>query len=263
VSSAKLKPIVGIPASVRLIEMDCEFHGTALQYLRAVRDDVGATVFTIPGLGDVQNAIECLDMMDGLLLTGSFSNMHPSTYGEEVNTPLGFYDQKRDATTLPLIRAALERGMPVFGICRGMQEINVALGGSLHQVLVEVPGYDNHMPDETKPLAEQFGPAHEIAITPGGVLSKLIPDERIIVSTAHMQCVNRVAPGCTIEAVGDDGMVEAISVDGAKSFAVGVQFHCEWDVNGNALYHALFKTFREACEVRAAARERARMALSA
>ena len=133
------KPLVGIPASVRLLEHAMEFHGTANQYLRAVREDVGATVFTIPGLPDTGNAIELLDSVDGVLLTGSFSNMHPSTYGEPIATAEGFYDQKRDAVTLPLIRAALERSVPIFCICRGMQELNVALGGSCIKRCIKHP----------------------------------------------------------------------------------------------------------------------------
>lgn len=248
------RPVVGIPASVRLLEFDCEFHGTAIQYLDAVRNDVGASVFTIPSISDLGNAMELLDLMDGLLLTGSFSNIHPSTYGEEVNTELGFYDQKRDATTLPLIRAAVERGLPVFGLCRGMQEINVAFGGSLHQVLHEAPGADDHRPDESQPLQLQFEPAHEIRILPGGVLSRLIPDERILTNTAHMQGVKDVAPACRVEAVTDDGVVEAVSVEGAATFAVGVQFHPEWGIARNRLYTALFAAFREAVHARAAAR---------
>ncbi len=247
------KPIVGIPASVRLLEHAMEFHGTAHQYLRAVREDVGATVFTIPGLPDTANALELLDSVDGLLLTGSFSNMHPSTYGEAIATAEGFYDQKRDAVTLPLIRAALERSIPIFGICRGMQELNVALGGTLHQVLHEAPGKDDHRPNESLPLAAQFAPAHDIEIMPGGVLASLIPEPRIRVNTAHTQGISRVGSALFVEAVSDDGAVEALSVKAARSFAVGVQFHPEWGTENNALYKALFAAFRNAVWARASA----------
>lgn len=250
---SKRKPVIGIPASVRRLEFDLAFHGTGVQYLRAAIEDVGATVFTIPSMTE-QNAVELLDVMDGMLLTGSFSNMHPSTYNEPITTEEGFYDQARDNITLPLIRAALAREMPIFGICRGMQEMNVALGGSLVQVLHDEPGRKDHRPDESLPLEQQFGPAHAIHIQPGGVLSKLIPEPSIVVSTAHMQGVNRVARGMTVEAVTDDGVVEALSVTGAKNFAVGVQFHPEWDVPNNRLYKALFSAFREAVWARAAQR---------
>ena len=247
------KPIIGIPASVRFLEFKLPFHGTGQQYLRAVIEDVGATVFTIPCM-TLDNALELLDLMDGMLLTGSFSNLHPSTYNEPVTTEEGFYDQARDNITMPLVRAALERELPIFGICRGMQEMNVALGGSLVQVLHDEPGRKDHRPDESLPLVEQFAPAHAIHIQPGGVLSRLIPEPSIEVSTAHMQGVNRVAKGMTVEAVTDDGVVEALSVTGAKNFAVGVQFHPEWDVPGNRLYNALFRAFREAVWARAAQR---------
>lgn len=246
------KPVVGIPASVRLLEHAMQFHGTGYQYLRAVREEVGATVFTIPGLPDTGNAIELLDAVDGLLLTGSFSNVHPSAYGEPIATSEGFYDEQRDAVTLPLIRAALERSLPIFGICRGMQELNVALGGTLHQVLHEAPGKDDHRPDESLPLEAQFEPAHEIEIVPGGVLASLISDRRIVVNTAHMQGVNRVAGALRVEARSPDGAVEALSVTAARTFAVGVQFHPEWGTQGNGLYTALFAAFRAAVWAHAA-----------
>lgn len=251
------RPVVGIPASVRLLEFDLRFHGTGEQYLRAVREDVGATAFTIPGMADLDNAIELLELMDGLLLTGSFSNLHPSTYGEEVTTDLGFYDRARDGVTMPLIRAAIERGMPVFGLCRGMQEMTVAFGGSLHQVLHEVPGANDHRPDESLPLERHFDPAHEVTITPGGVLSRLIPEKRFITNTAHMQGVKQVPPALLIEAITDDGVIEAVSVKAARSFAVGVQFHPEWGTADNRLYSALFRSFREAVHSYAAERRRA------
>jgi putative glutamine amidotransferase len=240
------KPVVGIPASVRLLEFAMPFHGTGDQYLRAVRDEVGARVFTIPGLADIDNALGLLDMIDGVLLTGSFSNIHPSTYREPIATPGGFYDEQRDAVTLPLIHAALERAVPIFGICRGMQELNVALGGTLHQVLHEAPGKDDHRSNESLPLEAQFGPAHEIEILPGGVLGSLIPERRVLVNTAHMQGVSCVADGLRVEAVSNDGAVEALSVEAARTFAVGVQFHPEWGTQGHNLYRQLFAAFRAA-----------------
>jgi putative glutamine amidotransferase len=231
---------------VRLLEFAMQFHGTAYQYLRAVRDEVGATVFTVPGLADTSNALELLDAVDGVLLTGSFSNIHPSAYGESIATSEGFYDEQRDAVTLPLIRAALERAVPIFGICRGMQELNVALGGTLHQVMHEAPGKDDHRSDERLPLEAQFEPAHEIEILRGGVLALLVPERRVRVNTSHMQGVNRVADGLRVEAVSNDGTVEALSVDAARAFAVGVQFHPEWGTSENNLYRQLFAAFRAA-----------------
>jgi len=249
-----IKPLVGIPASVRLLEFGLQFHGTGYQYLRAVREEVGATVFTIPGLPDTDNAIELMSAVDGVLLTGSFSNIHPSAYGETVATTEGFYDEQRDAVSLPMIRAAIDAGVPIFGICRGLQELNVALGGTLHQMLHEAPGKYDHRPDESLPLEEQFEAAHEIEILPGGVLASLIPDRRVFVNTAHMQGVNRVADALRVEALSNDGAVEALSVKGARSFAVGVQFHPEWGTADNSLYAALFAAFRAAVWAHAADR---------
>jgi putative glutamine amidotransferase len=247
------KPVVAIPASVRLLEFATQFHGTAYQYLRAVREEIGASVFTIPGLPDIANALELLDAVDGVLLTGSFSNLHPSTYGEPIGPSVQLFDQQRDAVTLPLIRRAIERGVPIFGICRGMQEINVALGGSLHQELHEVPGKADHRPDESLALEAQFEPAHEIEIQEGGVLAGLIADHRVLVNTAHTQGVNRLGEGLFVEALSGDGAVEALSVKAASTFAVGVQFHPEWGTSGNKLYAALFAAFRAAVWTHAAA----------
>jgi putative glutamine amidotransferase len=247
------KPVVAIPASVRLLEFATQFHGTAYQYLRAVREEIGASVFTIPGLPDIANALELLDAVDGVLLTGSFSNLHPSTYGEPIGPSVQLFDQQRDAVTLPLIRRAIERGVPIFGICRGMQEINVALGGSLHQELHEVPGKADHRPDESLALEAQFEPAHEIEIQEGGVLAGLIADRRVLVNTAHTQGVNRLGEGLFVEALSGDGAVEALSVKAASTFAVGVQFHPEWGTSGNKLYAALFAAFRAAVWTHAAA----------
>ena len=248
------KPRVGIPASVRLIDFALQFHGTGYQYLRAVREEVGASVFTIPGLPDIDNALELLDAVDGVLLTGSFSNIHPVNYGESVATTEGIFDEQRDAVTLQLIHAALERSLPILGICRGMQEFNVAMGGTLHQVLHEVPGKDDHRPDESQPLEAQFHPAHEIEILEGGVLASLIPDRHILVNTAHMQGVNQIGRGLRLEARSRDGAVEALSVTAARTFAVGVQFHPEWGTQGNRLYCALFAAFRAAVWAHAAGR---------
>jgi putative glutamine amidotransferase len=240
------KPVVGIPASVRLLEFSMQFHGSAVQYLRAVREEVGASVFTIPALPDLDNALELLDLVDGIVLTGSFSNIHPSAYREPVTTSEGFYDEHRDAVTLPLIRAAIERGVPIFGICRGLQELNVATGGTLHQSLHQVRGKNDHRPDESLPLEEQFEPAHEIEILEGGVLASLIPERRVQVNTAHMQGVDRLGEGLQVEALSADGAVEALSVKQARAFAVGVQFHPEWGTRENPLYRGLFEAFRAA-----------------
>jgi len=230
-----------------------QFHGSAYQYLRAAREEVGATVFTIPGLPDIGNALELLDAVDGILLTGSFSNIHPSAYREPIGPSSQLFDEQRDAVTLPLVRRALERGVPIFGICRGMQEINVALGGTLHQELHEVPGKSDHRPDESLALEAQFGPAHEIEIQERGVLASLIAERRVLVNTAHVQGVDRLGEGVFVEALSGDGAVEALSVRSANTFAVGVQFHPEWGTPANKLYSALFAAFRAAVWAHAAA----------
>jgi putative glutamine amidotransferase len=248
-----LRPIVGIPASVWTLA-EIPFHGTAHQYLRAVREEVGATVFTIPSLRDNLNAMELLGLVDGILLTGSFSDVHPSAYGEPVRNPNRVFDRERDAVTLPLVRAAFEHRIPILGICRGMQEINVALGGSLHQNLQELSGRDDHRSDANLPLAEQFRPAHEIRIVADGLFAGLVGARCISVNTSHTQAVAKLAGGLRMEATSKDGTIEALTSEDLSRFIVGVQFHPEWGTHDNALYVALFRAFRDAVSARAAAR---------
>ncbi len=248
------RPLVGIPASVRSLELNMLFHGTAEQYLRAVRESVGASVVTIPALEDADNGLELLERVDGILLTGSFSDIHPSAYGEPVRNPRSIFDSQRDALTLPLVRSALARAVPVFGICRGLQEINVALGGSLHQNVHDVRGRDDHRSDSALPLAEQFGPAHDIEIRPGGLLATLVAEKHFTVNTSHVQAVNRLASELRVDAVSADGTIEALSLKAGSAFMVGVQFHPEWGTAEHELYAALFSAFRRAVCKRMAGR---------
>lgn len=240
------KPVVGIPASVRQLEHGMNFHGTGEQYLEAVIEQVDARVITIPSLNSTDNALGVLPTLDGLLLTGSFSNVHPSAYGDDCPAGPGFFDRQRDENTIRLIREAIASGLPLFGICRGLQELNVAYGGTLNQEHHLVPGMRDHRSDPTLKLPEQFRPAHDIAIEPGGVVSGLFPDQRVTVNTSHMQSVARVADRLRVEATADDGTVEIVSVRDAKSFALAVQFHPEWHTSDVPLYQALFRAFRTA-----------------
>lgn len=240
------KPLVGIPASVRQLEHSMKFHGTGEQYLDAVIEQVDARVITIPSLSNTDNALGVLGALDGLLLTGSFSNVHPSAYGDDYPAGDGFFDRQRDENTIRLIRAAITAGLPFFGICRGLQELNVAYGGTLNQEHHLVPGMRDHRSDPTLELPEQFRPAHDIAIEPGGVVAGLFPDARVTVNTSHMQSVARVADRLRIEATADDGTVEILSVRDAKNFALAVQFHPEWHTGDVPFYQALFGAFRAA-----------------
>jgi putative glutamine amidotransferase len=188
-----------------------------------------------------------LELAAGILLPGSPNNVEPSHFGEEVLDPTLPLDPRRDALTLPLIRRALERGIPVLGICRGFQEMNVALGGSLHQAIVQIPGFGDHQATVNEAREVRYGPAHEIELTPGGLLEVLLGTDRVMVNSVHGQGINRLAAGLRIEARAPDGVIEAITLPTAPGFNLGVQWHPEWQAAGNPVSMAIFRAFGAAC----------------
>src|SRR5207237_29844 len=188
---ASARPLIGIPADPRLVAAH-PFHRVGEKYARAVLDAAGAAPLLIPALADELGFEELLERLDGLLFTGSPSNVEPHRYEGPPSAPGTLHDPARDATTLPLIRKAVQVGVPVFGICRGFQEMNVAFGGTLHQKLHEVPGHLDHRDDTTQPLEVQYGPAHEVTLEPGGLLLSLVGTERIRVNSLHWQGIERL-----------------------------------------------------------------------
>jgi len=219
------------------------FHAVGEKYLRAVVEAADAVPLLIPALGELVSIDELLEVVDGLLFTGSPSNVEPLHYSGPASAPGTLHDQDRDATTLPLIPQAIDRGIPVLGICRGFQEMNVAFGGSLHQKLHEVPGFLDHRDDESQPLDVQYGPAHDVVLEEGGVLRGLSDTDRIRVNSLHNQGVERLAERLVVEARAPDGVVEAFRVRGAQRFALAVQWHPEWKVMSNSFSRALFAAF--------------------
>jgi putative glutamine amidotransferase len=221
------------------------------KYARAVMDAAGAAPLLIPALAEELGFEELLERLDGLLFTGSPSNVEPHRYQGPPSSPGTLHDPARDATTLPLIRKAVQSGVPVFGICRGFQEMNVAFGGTLHQRLHEVPGFLDHRDDETQPLEVQYGPAHEVTLEPGGLLRSLASSDQVRVNSLHSQGIERLGSELTVEARAPDGVIEAFSVAHAPSFALAVQWHPEWQVMSNPFSRALFAAFGEASRERA------------
>lgn len=227
------------------------FHGNGQQYYDAVVDHAGASAITIPSLDDPANALAVLDHVSGVLLTGSFSDIHPETYGAEPDAGhSGFFDRARDKSSVAVISHSISTGIPLLGICRGLQELNVAMGGTLHQILHTVSGRDDHRSDESLPLPEQFLPAHPITIESDGVLASIADSidgkRRVTVNTSHAQGIDRLGEGLRVEATSDDGTIEAVSVDTAANFALAVQFHPEWNIGTSPLYRALFEAFGRA-----------------
>ncbi|KQW36637.1 gamma-glutamyl-gamma-aminobutyrate hydrolase family protein [Rhizobacter sp. Root404] len=242
--SSRSKPVVLVPACNRMLG-DHPFHVAGKKYVDAVRL-AGCQPLIVPSAApDELDAL--LDLADGVLLTGSQSNVHPSHFAEDVRDPSLPLDADRDAWTLPLIPRTLERGIPLFAICRGFQEANVALGGSLHQAVQDVPDRHDHRAPKDAPAEVQYGLAHDVLVQPGGVLARVLEEPRIRVNSVHGQGVNRLANGLRVEALAPDGLVEAFSVATAPGFNLSVQWHPEWQAARNPVSVRLFKAFGAAC----------------
>lgn len=244
------KPFIGIPADRRLLG-DHWFHAVGEKYIEAVAEAAKAIPVLIPALGDALELDALLTRFNGLLLTGSASNVEPHHYQGPASDPGTLHDPHRDATTLPLIPAAVAAGLPVLAVCRGFQEMNVAFGGTLWQKLHEVEGFDDHREDLEQPLDVQYGPAHEVVLEPGGLLRRLAGQDRIQVNSLHSQGVQTLGKGLDIEARARDGVIEAFRVHDAPRFAVAVQWHPEWKVMSNPFSRALFAAFGAASRERA------------
>ena len=252
-SHSHIRPLIGITGCDQLRDGFHHALSAHRKYNRAVYYGAGAMPVIIPPLGEGMDLKSLLFRLDGVLFTGSASNVEPWRYEGGVSQPGTLHDPARDATTLPLVNLALEMGKPILGICRGLQEMNVALGGSLHQEVEKLPGKLCHITDLSQPLEEIYKPRHEITLGAGGVLQKLFKTDRIQVNSVHHQGINELAPGLSIEGVASDGLTEAISVSGADSFALGVQWHPEWRFQATAHYAALLRAFGEAVEGNAGA----------
>jgi putative glutamine amidotransferase len=247
-------PIVGITACLRP-QADSSFHAVQDKYVDAAVLGAGGVPVLIPAIGDRLRIEALLDRLDGVLVTGSPSNVDPGHYGGPPPRPDNEADPARDATTLPLIRRAIARGVPLLAICRGIQELNVALGGTLHQHVHELPGRRDHRSDKSKPYAGRYDPVHPIALTSGGRLQAVMGGaEAIEVNSLHAQGIDRLAPGLVVEALAEDGTIEAVSLPEARGFVLGVQWHPEWRVLENPWSRRLFAAFAVACRARAAAR---------
>lgn len=241
------RPIVIVPACVNQIGAH-PYHTVQDKYINAVVAGAHCMPLVLPALGAAADLESLLAAADGIMLTGSPSNVAPGLYGQAPLDAALPQDAARDATTLPLIRAALERGMPLLAICRGFQEINVALGGTLHQALHAVAGLRDHRENKRLDLDEQYGPAHRVLLTPHGRLAHILggaPD--LMVNSLHGQGVDQLAPGLAVEARAEDGLVEAFTSAAATGFMLAVQWHPEWHVLDHPASMKLFMAFGDAC----------------
>lgn len=239
--------IVGIPACAKTLN-DMAFHHTPARYADAVLSGVGGLPILVPPLGEAMLGV--LDHIDGLLLPGSPSNVHPSYYdGGDSETP-DRHDPLRDATTLPLIRSAIDRGVPMLAICRGIQELNVALGGSLIQRVHARPGRLDHRGEG--PEVQRYGVAHPVVVQ--GLLARIVGAAWIEVNSVHGQALDRLASGLVVEATAPDGTIEAVAMPSAPGWLLGVQWHPEWGFADNPDSLAIFRAFGDACRAFRAAR---------
>ncbi|NRR29175.1 gamma-glutamyl-gamma-aminobutyrate hydrolase family protein [Oxalobacteraceae bacterium] len=240
-------PIVLVPACVNQIGAHPN-HTAQRKYVDTVQSGAGCMPLIVPALGAATDIDALLALADGILLTGSPSNVHSSLYGQELLDPKLPLDAARDATTLPLIRAALKRGIPLFAICRGFQEVNVALGGTLHQAVHGVAGMADHRENKELTLEQQYGPAHRVLLQQGGRMQRILDGaSEIMVNSLHGQGIDLLAPSLVVEARADDGLVEAFSVADATGFSMAVQWHPEWQLAQNPVSIKLYQAFGQAC----------------
>ena len=249
--SGRNLPLIGIPSCLRSTD-ERYYHAVNERYPSAVVEAAGCLPLLIPALGPRIDVAVLLGRLDGLLITGSPSNVEPYHYGGPPSREGTLHDPDRDATTLPLIREAVRRDLPILAICRGIQELNVALGGTLHQRIFEMPGRFNHRRRRgPMSLDQRYGPAHSVTLAPDGLLTTLAGVGEIMVNSLHGQGVDCPAPGLLVEAVAPDGQIEAVSLPGAR-FVVGVQWHPEYKPLDNPFSRALFGAFAQACHATAA-----------
>ena len=246
-------PLIAVVADVKTFE-NYTWHAAPEQYLDAAIRSSKVTPLIVPSFGDAIDIEGILACVDGLLVTGSRSNVHPALYGAEPSEAHEPYDHARDSTSLPMIRMALAKGFPVLAICRGIQELNVALGGSLATEIQEQPGRMDHRAIVSDIQAERFAIRHPVHVKEGSCLAGVLGAGPVAVNSVHRQAIDRLANGLQIEAVADDGTVEAVSVIGAKAFAVGVQWHPEYWFASDTPSNTIFKAFGDAARKHAAHR---------
>ena len=250
-----LPPLIGVSACI--LSQRHDFHAAADPYVRAVATAAGGMPMIIPSLGSLLDVDSMIARLDGLMLTGSPSNVEPTRYGGHAPRPDTLLDPRRDATTIPLVVRALAAGLPLLAICRGHQELNVALGGTLHQHVQELPGRTDHRAPQDRPMAERYAAVHDVELVEGGALSRLVNGTRSArVNSLHAQAIDRLAPRLAIEARAADGTVEAVRVADARGFALGVQWHPEWLLE-DALSGAVFRAFGQAAAERSRIRRAA------
>ncbi len=244
---ARRRPVVGIIGNMGVQNETYRVHTSGTMTSDAVARAAGCLPLIIPSDPRLVSVAELMELCDGFLLTGGRPNVHPSEYGEEETPAHGAFDRNRDAITLPLVRACVERGQPFFGICRGFQEVNVAMGGTLHPEIRELPGRMNHRMPPDGTLEEKFALRHPVRFTPGGAFHRLLGAEEVMTNSLHGQGIARPGERIVIEGRAPDGTAEAIVVAGAPGFTLSVQWHPEYRADEDPVSRPLFEAFGRAC----------------
>lgn len=239
------RPIVAVSSDVKDME-NYRWHATPEQYLKAVFSGAGLMPMIVPSLGEDTDFDDLLDQVNGVLITGSKSNVHPHYYGGEATAENGPYDLERDATTLPLIRRSIARGIPLLAICRGIQELNVAMGGTLATEIQQMEGNLDHRAPKSDHQHERFAVRQVIDVKPGSCIAGFGITGPITVNSLHRQAIGELADGLVAEAVAADGVIEAVSVRDAAGFAVGIQWHPEYWYATDDVSRRIFKAFGDA-----------------
>lgn len=252
-ASQPSQPLVAVSADVRELH-NYLWHAAPQQYLEAAVAGAGVFPVVVPSFGDRLDFDQLFGAVDGVMITGSGSNVHPALYGGDAHEANGPYDTARDSTTLPLIRKAIDQGVPLLAICRGLQEMNVAFGGTLATEIQDRPAALDHRAPPSESRDEQFAIRQALIVKPGSCLSRMLGSESVTVNSLHRQAIDRLGTQLEVEAVAEDGAVEAVSVRNARGFAVGVQWHPEYWVKSDETSARIFRAFGEAVRAHAASR---------
>lgn len=248
------RPVVGVIGNPYMIENRYAVQAVGERNLRAVAEAAGAMPVMFPALPDLTDVDELLHIVDGIVLVGGRANVHPRFFGLDAHPKHEPYDESRDAVALDLVRECVARGVPLFGICRGLQEMNVAFGGTLHPEIAELEGRLNHRAPRTETgdfhpdPAVVFADRHDVRLAPGGRFASILKADKVRVNSLHGQGILDPGERIEVEGVAEDGTIEAISIRDAAGFALGVQWHAEYDPQTNPINRALFNAFGEAVQ---------------
>jgi putative glutamine amidotransferase len=244
------KPTVAVSADRKLLGHHA-YHVVGEKYLLALTQAAQVCPLILPSLVDQIDQATVLENMDGLFLTGAYSNIEPHHYGGEKSYEGNVHDAFRDSSSFSLIKHAIQLQVPVLGVCRGLQEVNVALGGSLHQKVQDISGLNDHRENVDEAIEKQYAVSHPITLQANGLLRSFNPTDRVMVNSLHGQGIARLAADLNVEASADDGLIEAVSLNTPHPFFLAVQWHPEWKVLENTFYQSIFNAFGRACAIRA------------